>query len=104
MPWVVIVLLGFYSQTVNAKTTTADFLKWNPNQQESFLQIAISMTGVIASQSKPDIAQCLDQWYFVDDETRRQRNQEILDMMPEFDTFAPTVVVLAIVNDVCGEL
>lgn len=97
-------MLFFSSVAAKAETTTADFLKWEPGQQEAFFQATISMTGVIASQSNPEIARCLDQWYFVDDQTRQKRNQEILKLMPQFETFIPTAVILAVINDVCGEL
>ena len=88
------------TQAVRADTTTADFLQWEREAQISFLQIAMNMTGIIASQAKPEIARCLNEWYYADQDAR---NQEILDVMPQLAEHTPTTVVLAVVNDVCGE-
>ncbi len=88
------------TQVVRADTTTADFLQWEREAQISFLQIAMNMTGIIASQAKPEIARCLNEWYYADQDAR---NQEILDVMPQLAEHTPTTVVLAVVNDVCGE-
>lgn len=89
--------------TAHARTTTADFLKWERKAQDSFLQNSITMAGVIASQSKPEIAKCIDNWYLKDSETIEKRNGEIIEFMPRLKDYTPYAVVLAVLNDVCGE-
>lgn len=89
--------------SAQAGTTTSEFLKWERKNQESFLDISITMAGVIAAQSKPKVAKCLDGWYFESVELQDQRYQEILDFMPRLKEYSPTTVVLSILNDVCGE-
>ena len=85
-----------------AGTTTGDFLTWDANSQNAYLQNSISMAGVIASQAKPDIARCLDDWYFVDTATIQMRNTEILGIMASYREFKPQAVLLAVLEDVCG--
>ena len=60
------------------------------------------MAAVIASQATPEIARCLDDWYFVDADTMKTRNAEVLDVMASYLVFKPQAVLLAIVEDVCG--
>ena len=88
----------------HAGTTTADFLTWEPKAQESFLQISILMIGTIASQLRPDAAQCVNDWYLKSAELQRQRHDEIIELMPEYQDFAPSAVILGVVEAACGRL
>ena len=87
-----------------AGTTTADFLKWEREAQESFLQISISMAGVIASQINQETAICMDEWYFGDKDLQQQRHAEILKIMPDYTTYDPHAVLMAYLESVCGKL
>ena len=86
-----------------AATTTADFLKWDRQQQDSFFQISMIMAVTIASQIKPSLAGCIDDWYFENKELQRQRHAEILDQMPQLKEFEPSAVVLGFIEAACGE-
>ena len=85
-----------------AQTTTADFLQWGRSSQDAFLQNSLSMAGVIASQTNPEIGRCLDEWYFTDAALREMRNGQILDEMQNLQEYLPQAVLLAIIEDVCG--
>ena len=95
---------GGLKSSAYAGTTTADFLKWERKSQESFLQISISMAGVIASQIKPEASKCLDQWYFTSEELQSKRHDEILEIMPQYKDFDPHAFLLAYLEQACGKL
>jgi len=87
----------------NAGTTTADFLKWERQSQESFLQNSISMVGVVASQASPQIAECLNGWYFQSSALAKERHAQILDVMPQYAEYDPQAVILAVLEGACGK-
>lgn len=89
---------------VQAGTTTADFLKWERKAQESYFNNSITMIGVIAGRNKPDIAKCLDEWYFKTNVSQRERNTEFLETMKQYADYHPSAVVLGLVEQSCGEL
>lgn len=93
---------GGLNSSAHAGTTTADFLKWERKSQEAFLQNSISMAGVIASQINPEISKCLDKLYFKSETSAKERNQEILDLMPKYAEFRPQAFIMAYVEDICG--
>ena len=93
---------GGLNSSAHAGTTTADFLKWERKSQEAFLQNSISMAGVIASQINPEISKCLDKLYFKSETIAKERNQEILNLMPKYAEFRPQAFIMAYVEDMCG--
>ena len=97
-------IVGGLNSSAHAGTTTADFLKWERKSQESFLQISISMAGVIASQIKPKASKCLDEWYFTSEELQSKRHDEILEIMPQYKDFDPHAFLLAYLEQACGKL
>ena len=86
-----------------AGTTTADFLKWERKSQIAYLQISISMAGYIASQIRPDIGKCLNDWYYKTKTLQKQRQNEILKAMPKYKKYDPTAVVLGYLEGACGK-
>ena len=86
-----------------AGTTTADFLKWEKKAQVSFLQVSISMAAVIAAQAKPKIASCLNDWYYKTKALQIQRQNEILQVMPNYKKYDPTAVLLGYIESACGK-
>lgn len=92
------------NSSAHAGTTTADFLKWNGNQQKSFLQTSMSMLTTVAAQIKPDMAQCLDDWYYKESGLDKKRHAEIIKIMPQYTKFHPSTVILAYVENFCGKL
>lgn len=92
------------SNTAIAGTTTADFLKWEHKAQVSFFQITISMLGTVATQVRPEMASCIDDWYFKNEATQKERHAEILTIMPSYAEFDPTAFMLGYVESICGEI
>lgn len=86
-----------------AGTTTAEFLKWEQGKQKSFFQIAISMATVIASQTKPKTASCINSWYWTSKFTQEKRNTEMLNQMKPYSKFHPNAVILAFLERACGK-
>ncbi len=87
----------------NAGTTTADFLKWERKAQASYLHTSITMIGVVATQTKSEIATCIDEWYFQTSQIRDKRDQEILSGMANYADYHPSTVILALVEQACGK-
>ena len=85
-----------------AASTTAEFLEWEREAQVALLQISISMAGYIAAQIRPDIGECLGEWYYKTEALREQRQSEILEAMPEYTEFPPVAVVLGYIEGACG--
>lgn len=93
----------FYMQAYAQEGFTGeDFLAWESSAQTGFVQTSVSMAGIIASQIKPDIARCIDGWYFANDEALDQRNTEIITLIDENARFHPSAVILAAIQRECG--
>jgi len=95
---------AIYPQPLAAATTTADFLKWERKAQDSFFQISISMAGVIASQVRPEMAKCIDDWYYGDQSLESQHHTEILEIMSDYLEFKPHAVLLGYLEAICGKI
>lgn len=80
------------------------FLEWSQEAQHSFVGNSISMTWMIARQSREDIADCIDEWYSFDANTRKQRRGFVIDSIAEYPTYHPQAVLLATIQKRCGEL
>ncbi|MBL4829526.1 MAG: hypothetical protein JKY55_06535 [Aliivibrio sp.] len=83
--------------------TAKKFLGWEKSAQDSFLQISISMAGVITTQTHTKMADCIDNWYFKDDETRFRRNKTILETMAKYLDHHPAGIVAASIERACGK-
>ena len=82
--------------------TGHDLLEANHEAQTSFLQISMSMAVVVASQTRPDIAECIGRWYPADASIRKERHIEMLDNVKKNPSHNPTVIVLATIQKHCG--
>lgn len=78
------------------------FLAWDRAAQNGFINTSISMAGIIASQTKPAIAACIDDWYFQSPAIKAQRNDEIRQSIRENVEFHPGAVIYAILTKRCG--
>lgn len=97
-----IMMILSVSSSAMAGTTTADFLKWERKAQVSYLQISILMAGTVASQIRPDIARCIDNWYLKSKELQEKRHIEIIKIMPKYAEYSPTAVILGFIEQACG--
>lgn len=80
--------------------TSAEFLERTIESQDAFMQTSVTMIGVVATQVRPEIAHCIDDWYGGDAMDRR--NNFIRSVMREHSEFHPSGVVLAVVQRECG--
>ena len=83
--------------------TGRDFLAWSQQGQDSYLHTSVTMAGVIASQIRPSIAHCIDDWYFADAAVQERRNEEIKRTIRQNSNFHPSGVLLALLQSACGE-
>ncbi len=89
-------------QKSEAGTTAADFLTWDKTSQDGYIQTSVGMIGVIASQIAPDVANCLNDWYYKSAQSIALRNDEVRRVMSEYGTYHPSTVIFAIAEDRCG--
>lgn len=82
--------------------TSAEFLTQSEAAQTSFIEISITMAATIAAQSRPEIARCLNDWYFADREQRPARIASIKSAMRTHSEFHPSGVILAVMQKACG--
>ena len=78
---------GGFNSSAYAGTTMADFLKWNEGQQRSFLQTSMSMLTTVAAQVKPEMAECLDSWYYKESGLDKKRHTEIIKSCHNITSF-----------------
>lgn len=81
--------------------TTEEFLKSSVEGQNNYIEISVAMAAIIAAQSAPDAAQCIDNWYFVDIAARAEHNATIRSAMEQAQGFHPSAVILAVLNEQC---
>ena len=84
--------------------TGRDFLAWSQQGQDSYLHTSVTMAGVIASQIRPPIARCIDDWYFADAAVQKRRNEKIKRTIRQHSEFHPAGVLLAVLQSACGSL
>ena len=82
--------------------TGNEFLQWSRDSQEAFVANSISMIGIVASQSREDIALCIDYWYPQDRAIRDQRRKFLIDQISRFPDYHPQAVILAQIQKECG--
>jgi|GEM_PF-1734866 len=79
--------------------TSAEFLKWKLESQESYFRTNIGMASLIAAQNDKKHARCIEEWFTVDE--RRARDY-ILKVMREYPDHHPRGVIVAILKQKCG--
>lgn len=84
--------------------TSADVLKWEIAAQDSYFRTSISMAGVIASQNRREAARCIDDWYFADEQTEKNRAKHIRDVMKQYPDYVPQAIIFAVIRKACGKL
>lgn len=93
-----------FPQKSMADATVADFLTWERSAQDGFMQISIGMIGTIATQIRPDMATCIDNWYFGRPDAIEAEHDAILDIMAGYGEYDPTAFMLAYAENKCGKL
>lgn len=82
--------------------TGEDFAAWPTVSQDSYIQSSVMMAGVIGAQVKPEISRCIDGWYFADEATKAERNDSIRQVIAGYETYHPSGVILALIQQDCG--
>ena len=90
-------------QNAMAGTTTAEFLKWDRKAQESFFDVSLTMVGFVSAQTKPRMAECINNWYFKTKSLQSKRNENFLREMPKYKSYHPTAVLLGFIEKACGK-
>lgn len=92
-----------HPQEIHAQGFTGeDFATWEQVSQDSYIQSSIMMAGVIATQIKPDLSTCIDDWYFASDTSKGAVNREIRGLISQYATYHPSGVILAALQQECG--
>lgn len=81
--------------------TDADFAAWSQAQQDNYIQIAMTMAGVILTQTQRDAASCVNDWYFKGGQTDA-RNRDIRASIAEHGAHHPAGVIMALIVKACG--
>jgi len=61
------------------------------------------MATVIAAQVRPEIAKCINDWYYKNAGLQTNKHEKILKIMPQYMQYDPTAVLLGYIEGVCGE-
>ncbi|MEM7530474.1 MAG: hypothetical protein AAF416_23060 [Pseudomonadota bacterium] len=70
--------------------------------QDSYIQSSVMMAGVIGSQIKPEIARCIDGWYFRSAAAKEAANDRVRGAITRYADHHPSGVILAVVQQECG--
>lgn len=81
--------------------TSEEFLTWDRDAQGFYFQTSIGMAGLIAAQNDKAQADCIDRWFFADQDTA---HDFIVGAMRKFPEFHPRGVILAVIEKKCGSM
>jgi len=72
------------------------------DSQASFIDISVTMAGAIAANSRPEVARCLNDWYFKDTAIQDRRKEAIREAMRTYPEYHPSAVILGVLQKACG--
>lgn len=61
------------------------------------------MAGVVITQLRPEISECIDGWYWGDGR-KAERNTFVRETIASYSGYHPSGTILAILFDACGSL
>ncbi len=94
---------GCYPQQAAAvEFTGKQFLEWPRDSQNGLITYSITMASIVALRVRPEIATCLDDWYPLDPETKKARQDSILKTIREYPDYHPQTTILVILEKQCG--
>ncbi|SFO40785.1 hypothetical protein SAMN04488056_105249 [Cohaesibacter marisflavi] len=82
---------------------TKEFLTYDYASQEYFIKLTINTATVIATQIRPDMAQCIASWYGDTPAETKKKDAEILATMKRLPETYPSAVLIAILQKHCGK-
>lgn len=77
----------------------ADFLTWPRHSQQLYIRTSVGMAGLIAAENDKVHANCLEDWYFDDEE---RSTDFVLETMRRFPEYHPRGVIVAVLEKQCG--
>jgi len=83
--------------------TGKSFMGWTAAQQDSYIQTSITMAAVVATQTKPAVADCIDAWYRPDTNVKDKRNEEVRVLITQYPDYHPSGVIFAALRKACGD-
>ena len=96
-----LIFMVFYPHAAHAETLkSAEFLTWKRPAQESYINTSIGMAGLIAAQNDKKHANCLENWYW---DNQQKSTDFILKSMREYSAYHPRGVILAVLEAQCGK-
>lgn len=99
-------IIAFHPQVSASQTFRgAEFAAWTRAQQDNYIQISVTMAGIVASQIKPQVATCIDTWYApTSGATKAERNKAIISAIGDNAEYHPSAVIYAMLENACGSL
>lgn len=92
----------FHPQVSQAETFKAsELLEWPVESQSFYFRTSIGMAGLIARRNNAAQGECIDRWYFTD---QNRSDASIRATMAKVPTYHPTGVLLAMLEKACGPL
>lgn len=80
--------------------TGADFARWSTESQDSYIQTSMTMAGVVFTRTEPEVASCINDWYFSGDKLS-VRNEAIRGTITRYLDHHPAGVILAMILQEC---
>lgn len=81
------------------RMTTSKFLSWSPEGQQSYINTAAMMAGVIATQNRQAQAKCIGNWAAANEKTGYK---PIIDAMKRLPDYHPIAIISAVFEKECG--
>ena len=98
-----ILLAGYPQLGVAEGFTGAEFATWSEASQDSYIETSVTMAGVVFTQTHPEKATCVNDWYFADRAWER-RNLEIRETIAAYPDGHPSGIILAVILRECGPI
>ena len=83
------------------KFTSGEFLTWERENQDFYINTSVGMAGLIATRNDESQGDCLSEWYFSDEGAA---NEHVLSVMRTYPDYHPRGVILAIIEKQCGSM
>lgn len=80
-------------------------LEWSEHEQESYFQSSVMMIAIVATQTgeHTHIAECIDGWMGGGDQSVPKRAERIRNVMETIPQYHPQAVILAVIEEACGD-
>ena len=95
-----VLISGFVSFSAQAEVFSGkDFLTWERKNQSFYIHTSIGMAALVVGQTSEKQAECIDAWYFDDEENGINF---ILETMRQYPEYHPRGIILSVMEKQCG--